>query len=105
MERRSLLLWSGIAVLCIGIVIGAIIYLRAANTPNGEPGFLRTLTNSVVPSSGGKTGIPKLNDKIRPFTPIDQTPKEAPYVDGSAPPSQDLPSFSMSPDGRYTRNP
>lgn len=108
MEKRTIFLWSGLAALGIVVLIGLVWYLRAVNAPSGEAGSLgRIFMNTTAQPSAGTAGRPKMNDKIRPFTSLDQTPKEGPYVEGSGtPPSQGLPAYTVSPDGKsYTRNP
>lgn len=88
-------------MLCVSIIAGVVLYLRQRNAPNEESGLTSadSRLSTTRPSSGATSKT--INNKIRPYIPLEDTPIAQP--EGPNDPPQPLDPVSMGEDGRFTR--
>lgn len=87
MEKKQILIYSGILVVGIGAMIATVLFLRSRSAPIADSGLIvATPTTRPITSTGsaGKTST-TTSAKIRPYTKIEDAPHLQAWKTGDPP--------------------
>ncbi|MBI5654779.1 hypothetical protein HZC53_03965 [Candidatus Uhrbacteria bacterium] len=86
MEKKQILIYSGILVIGIGAMIVTILFLRSRSAPIPDSGLAVTMPTArpIVTGTAGKTST-STSAKIRPYTKIEDVPFKQAWKKGDPP--------------------
>jgi len=83
MEKKSIVFYSLVGLVAVGVLVGTVLFLRARSQPAGIAENLSVTTISTTTQGAGNTPAAQPNTQpVRPYTPPEKTPHAKPWKPG-----------------------